>query len=431
MPVKALLCTRGKRLLDHPRFLVTTMVLALVFRVIWVIIFHPSPISDFKDYFQLASTWAESGTYGTPDTPTAYRPPGYPFLLRLVFGVTGPQVWVGWVLQIACSMGIIWLGYLLSLRWWHRPRAARITLILLAFSPDMLTYSSLLASELWFTLLLFAGCTTLASPSKNHMAFLRGLFWGAAALTRPVALLFPLAFFPGFFVAQKSKSLGPLMKKGALALLGMCLIISPWTLRNQLQLGEKVLISTNGGINLLIGSYPEASGGWNWNAQLEQTYLLQDSAPKNEVEKDQLAWQTALEHIQASPGRWLLLGFNKWVKTFGRATSGPDWIRDSYQGIPLSPFQDHLLRMMKGGGVIFYLIIIALFIRNLPFHILRAYSPSTLMNVAGGLWLMAGMSLSIFIFFGDPRYQFPIISLMMLYAASGKFCTLAEKRKRT
>ena len=99
------------------------------------------------------------------------------------------------------------------------------------------------------------------------MAMIFGGIVGLSALCKPVLLPWlPLVLI---FWWQKSR-LTPVQKASrVLTVVGaLCLIILPWTARNHIVSGEFVPISTNLGINLLVGAHPEG------RARLRQPHRL-------------------------------------------------------------------------------------------------------------------------------------------------------------
>src|SRR5215471_10239563 len=58
------------------------------------------PIADAADYHQIATSLADGHGYvNSGGEPTAWRPPGYPIFLSLIYRVSGPSVTAATIVQ--------------------------------------------------------------------------------------------------------------------------------------------------------------------------------------------------------------------------------------------------------------------------------------------------------------------------------------------
>ena len=123
------------------------------------------------------------------------------------------------------------------------------------YLPEMyisMAYAS--ASEGLFTFLLLAYFyTTIQSIEKRSFpkALLAGVLAGAAALTRPIALLFPLFYVFQAVLRYRKRSVA----LSALFLVAFMICIAPWAIRNQVVFGKPVFSITLNGYNLLRHNY--------------------------------------------------------------------------------------------------------------------------------------------------------------------------------
>jgi Dolichyl-phosphate-mannose-protein mannosyltransferase len=87
-----------------------------------------------------------------------------------------------------------------------------------------------------------------------------GLLLGALALTRPEYLAISLPVAVVVFARQGRESWRPCLAQAAITLLGLALVIAPWTVRNAVALDRFVPVSTGGGQVLFAGSYLPSGG---------------------------------------------------------------------------------------------------------------------------------------------------------------------------
>jgi len=103
-------------------------------------------------------------------------------------------------------------------------------------------------------------------PTKNLLLY--SLFLGIGNLTRPVLLLLPgvVVIFILLYTSAKRlevrRTLEVIILDGAVTIIVMLLVLSPWIIRNYSVTGRFILIDTNGPINFYIAHNPLANGRW-------------------------------------------------------------------------------------------------------------------------------------------------------------------------
>jgi len=240
-----------------------------------------------------------------PD-PGTYRPPLYPLMLSGVYQVAGRSPAAARVWQAVLGGATCVLVYGVGRRLGNRSTGA-LASWLVALYPLFIYFTGVLLAE---TLLVFlvAGALLLAlwhadNSSPGRSAAL-GVVLGLGALCKPVVLawvpplLWGLDWKPG-------RRLSGLVVLGALAL-----TVAPWTLRNLAVTGRVVPISSNLGMNLLIGMEPDADGVYH----NERDYVaMHRSLTKAEdpVVQDRHAALRAVGWMADSPLRTLWLSVRK------------------------------------------------------------------------------------------------------------------------
>lgn len=155
--------------------------------------------------------------------------------------------------------------------------------ILMALNPRMVVYTNHLyvetvfitiyLSAVYFALRYFKDEMPLKlryakGPMPIRHLILFSFFLGLGNLTRPVLLLLPAVMIVSalFYIAAKRLDIGRGIKflaaDGALVLLIMLAVFSPWIIRNYAVTGRLILIDTNGPINFYIAHNPHSNGTW-------------------------------------------------------------------------------------------------------------------------------------------------------------------------
>jgi hypothetical protein len=135
------------------------------------------------------------------------------------------------------------------------------------------------------------------------------LLLGAAALTRPFALLAAPLFALVILLAFRGQWMRALLG-GALLGLGVLLVVAPWTYRNWQVHQHPVLIATNGGSTFYGGNNDRIIREWRlWGSWVSTTDLPQreliDAAP-DEVAHDAVEWRLGRQWVAEHPGGALL-----------------------------------------------------------------------------------------------------------------------------
>jgi hypothetical protein len=165
-----------------------------------------------------------------------------------------------------------------------------------------------LCTEIFFTFLILLGTWLFLTRPVGRWLVVAGLIFGMAALTKPQVI-----FLPGFLVLLKlwrDRAAGDdrpwrrAIATGALLYAMVGAVLIPWAVRNTLTFDELVLISTNGGVTLLGGNNPSATGGHVMDDPLvEQRRFSVD----DQVASDKRARALAIQWIKENPGRFIEL----------------------------------------------------------------------------------------------------------------------------
>ncbi|HEY6044605.1 MAG TPA: glycosyltransferase family 39 protein [Nitrosospira sp.] len=371
--------------------------------------------SDAAWYLGRALSIARGDGYSEGGYPTAYWPVGYPGFLGILFYLFGQDALVGQVANLLMAAGTFFLQLELTRRIFHSETAARLGVLLLTIYPNNIAYTSFILTEIYFTFLLLLGVYLYIAQRGWIWILFSGMAFGLATLTKPQIIFFPLILVAFQLVDLKGKvSAREVVVKGLVIYLVILAVLIPWAVRNTQVFGKLVLISTNGGATLLTGNNPSADGGFVENDLLvaQRNFSVQD-----QVESDRRARQLAIEWIRDNPGRFIelipLKVWHLWAKN-GEA----EW---AYQmGYPHYEQNSQIFRSVRWINQIFYTLLLAGALLSIVFLVRNGRA-----NGRAGAWpwvltgycLMIYLTLISIVFSGQPRFHFPAMPWVIMYAA--------------
>jgi 4-amino-4-deoxy-L-arabinose transferase-like glycosyltransferase len=237
---------------------------AFVLRLAWVLVYgrvNPpeGSINDTTFYQFTAATLANGAEYtGIEFEPTAGWPPGFPFLVSLLYRVFGERLSLALGMNVVLATATVVLLYLIAERMYGRI-GGRIAAGLFAILPGPLYMTGLFLSETTF---VFAIVTVLALaiflPDRAWKPILLGVALGLAALTRGegfLMLAIPLAMWWGTVDRRLW------LRRAAVLVAAMALTVLPWTIRNAIVMDAFIPVSNNASWTLGSAHNPRANGG--------------------------------------------------------------------------------------------------------------------------------------------------------------------------
>jgi len=255
------------RRLDDParrrHALLAVLVVGAVLRLWFAVDVLPTqlatvPYLDAQEYDQwardlVAGDWGEGEPY--------WMGPLYPHLLALSYAVFGVGSVAVLVLQLALSLLNLWLIDRLA-RHWLGPRWSLLATVLYAGYGPPVFYAGLKLMVTLVTSLLLLTVWQLqrasTAPTRGRW-FVLGLLVGLCALARGNVLglvpLLPLVLWRRIDVGTRGA-----WRLAAWLWLGAAVMIAPVTVRNVLVGHDAVLLTSNGGVNLLIGQQTRYGG---------------------------------------------------------------------------------------------------------------------------------------------------------------------------
>lgn len=284
--------------------------------------------NDARSYLTLAGAVARTGDYPTsskPGTgsggtrgPSALFPPAFPYFLALIDlldGHTlalGPGVGPARVSQAVLGTIIVGLIGLVALEAFGC-EVGLAALALAAVYPVLIeTSGTLLAENLLIAFELaavYCGLRIRRAVRPYRWIVLAGVFTGLAALTHEngVLLLPPLAVTAWSSVASTTSKIRALVAPAVMTL-AVVLTVTPWTVRNALELHEFIPISDQAG-ETLLGTYNAVSAAdhqipyrWLSPSAVTTARTIVDQAPRlAEPDWENRLLSQAFRYIGAHP----------------------------------------------------------------------------------------------------------------------------------
>lgn len=227
-----------------------------------------APVFDAAAYAKIAQNLDEGRGFslGAGATqPASNYSPGLPLLATGIYKLTGGvhERTARLVLALLGTLAVLFT-YLIGRRL-SGPRAGLIGATAIAIYPALLEYQGMLMGEplaaaILSGAVLAALWATRPAISASGRWLLPGALFGALALVRPeylgVALLVSLVVLAKGIRVEWRRSAA----QAVLLLLGVALVVVPWTVRNAIALDRFAPISTGGGQVLFAGTYLPSDG---------------------------------------------------------------------------------------------------------------------------------------------------------------------------
>jgi 4-amino-4-deoxy-L-arabinose transferase-like glycosyltransferase len=226
------------------------------------------------------------------------RAPLFPAFVALVARVGGFSLTAVRLAQVPISLlAVVFVFDLVRRRFGTRP--ALVSGLLVALSPTLVHYTHFLWSETLFTTALLGSLWALDRWDASRRAgwlLAGGAFFGAAVMTREMILSFVVVVLVWLWRATRD------VRRIALFLAPMALLILPWTARNYALHGRFVLVSTMRWYPIAVGNQ---SGGPRAPEAGTSDFTRRYFSMTDELEREAFARATALGAIRDQQPLWV------------------------------------------------------------------------------------------------------------------------------
>jgi 4-amino-4-deoxy-L-arabinose transferase-like glycosyltransferase len=396
------------------RDLVAIGVLAFVLRAAWALIYgrvNAAPHDAL--FYEVASSNLASGLGFTYlfGGATAHWPPGFPFLVSLLYRGFGTDVNLGLALNVGLGTLTALLMYLLARRATGRA-GGLVAGTFFAILPAPIFFTGLFLAETTYIFML-VGFLALATflPQRSWTPIALGVAAGLAALTKGEGLLLaviPLAMWWGELARRDW------LRRAAVLLVAMALTILPWTIRNAIEMDAFIPVATNASTTLWSGHNSEANGGAVYAPpELLARIPTGLDQTQHEVAEAKLLRKEAVHWAVRNPPKELGLIPRKLIALGdGASRVFPIWFNSGED--PQLGTSSELVFSVLGDAGDYFLILLALAaVIVLGGRRLWRFDPV----LRGALaYLVASLVIYGFVYYGQFRYRLGMEPLMILVA---------------
>ena len=392
--------------------LLAVALLALVVRLVYIkqianAPFYAIRIGDAAAYHQWALQIAGGDWLGR-GVGVFYQAPLYPYFLAVVYKAFGDSAAMLRFIQAIIGSGSCMLLAAAGIALFGDYGA--IAGVLLAIYPPAIFLDGLLEKSVLVSFLTIALLYLVSARHIRFREFLAGIVLGLLSLTRENALLLAVPVLLWFAIGDR------LRWPAAAAFVGGCaLVLLPIGVRNQAIGGEFHLTTSQFGPNFYIGNHAGARGFYeplvpghgSAADERDDAARLAEEVSGRTLSPGEVSafWtQRALEFIRAQPGAWLGQLARKLALTYNALEIADTESQDVYAEWSsvlraLAPF---------GFGVVLCL---------------AAFGVCMTVDAWRRLWFLYAIALtytfSIVVFYVFARYRFPLVPVLLLFAAGG------------
>ena len=413
------------------------VVLGTLLRLWFIFNIPTEQLYDFDTYYQLAVNVSTGQGYTLGGYPVAWQGMLYSTALGIVFKIVGStSVLIPKMLNIVMSEMTVVLCFYIMKRIYDKPLAVWSVVTLITFMPQQVAYCNVVGTEIEASFLLILSLTLMLMPMKKHYKSLAlGIMSALLSLSKPFFLAFPILI--GVYLWLRYKNLKGALVQGLIVFGVMWLIILPWSVRNLQKYDRFIPVSYNSGFNLYINNNAQnVHGGWMDYHEIEKPEALAEAiesevlshgdSVKTSPNLEVMMKPYAKKWIVSHPVEFLKLGvirthatyfggawdvsawtMNKWV--YDEATSGVDVYTFQRNLNLIRAISDILLAFVSVFGGLFVFINIGRILKHL-FHKTKRLSDTMLIPVLP----LAFVSLVYFVYEGQPRYNFLVVSLLTI-----------------
>ena len=380
---------------------IALFVVAFLFRAVYSLIaatvdpiMSGDPLmGDAASYDRIARSLMAGGGYGeVPGEPSAFWPPLYPAFLAGLYSIAGYELLTARLVNSAFGALVPILVYLIAIRLFDR-RVALVAAVGSVFYPLFIVLGSWVIPDgpyIVFVCLIVLLMLEIQERPRASMYVALGVTLGLAYLLKPVTAFFLPFMIPWFLLSLRSVPVRHRWIAGITTALVLAAVLTPWTVRNLVVLGDPIVGSANGGYTFYGANNPDAFGG-------HYEHFPERIPEMSEGEEQMHFYRLGVEWIRNDPAAFLSVQVQKF-----RRLASPLSISSSPQDLTV-PGE----RIVRFSYTIFLL---------LAFSGLVIASRHLRRNGLLLIPLLAVLA-STAVFYGDARYTMPAVPVLLIWAA--------------
>jgi 4-amino-4-deoxy-L-arabinose transferase-like glycosyltransferase len=374
-------------------------------------VFSVAVWSDSATYNQWARSIITSGDW--IGTNPFLMTPLYPYLLAVIYTITGESLTAVRLIQNAIGIGTILLIFLSADKMFQRRAAFFAAMAAALYGPFYLHANLLLVETVKVFLLILSLYLLLIATEKKNIRWwiYSGLVLGAAMLCRPTDIfVVGIALLWIFLLMVQPFSLR--LRSASALFAAVILIVLPVTIRNYSVSKEFIPITSNGGLNFYLGNNPKAVGvyynvdGLDLANDPDGRIFLETTKGKNFTAGQASAYwmNEAVDYIVKQPADFIVLAGMKALLFF------------HYKEIGQLGYNYHFISR-NAVSALGYLLTFAVI---LPFSVVGIVVLRKEWKKYFLLYgLLAAQFLSVILFFVTDRFRLSSMPFLILFAGFG------------
>jgi len=240
------------------------------------------------------------------------------------------------------------LVYKISYLLFKNKNISLIGMIITLFYPFFIYYQGLLLSETIFITFLLLAFYFLYSWKNGDFRvdknlFFTILFFGLSLYVKATLTILPILLIPFFVLFYKGFKYS--LKIFGIVFVSYILLLSFWWIRNYLILDKFVLFTTSSGANLYLGNNScNKNGGIDWGVDVDKNFVYQlKNSNLDEVSKDKIFKQKAINFIKENPDRFVELIYKKFIRFWNIQFNNENFKNSIYNYIMILSFTPILI----------------------------------------------------------------------------------------
>lgn len=301
------------------KVLIFILILSFLLRLSFVLTLkNKFYFDDEYEYFKMVQNFLSGKGLIVAENLKSFRPPLYPLFLSILtilkLNLTGIRIF-----QSIISTMTVFIIYIIGKETFGEKEGI-ISAGISAFYPFFIFYNGFLLTEsLFIFLTVLCVMYLIRVYEKNGVVSLKaGISMGLGGLTRPTLQIYlPFAIFHILFFKEK---LNLKLKKIIFLIVGFCLVLSPWIIRNYKIFHKFIPGTTMGGWVFWEGNNPYSDGG-------PCSYFPENILQIEETTRDKLLYRLTLKVIKENPERFKYLLKNKFKRFWNIVPNAPEFER--------------------------------------------------------------------------------------------------------
>lgn len=393
---------------------------ALIIRAIYLWEISDAPVcslllGDAQSY----DNWAQEITSGKwLGDSVFYQAPLYPYFLACIYTVFSRDFLIVRIIQILIGSASCFFIARAG-RYFFSRKTGIIAGVIIALYPTAIFFCCLIQKAVlgffFMSVLLYLAGKASNTPKKKWWVFM-GIILGCMGLTRENALILIGVILLWLFLYFRNIPVKKRLGWSALVICGLAIILIPVGMRNKIVGDDFVLTTSQFGSNLYIGNNKMSDGRYrplrpdrgDWRFERQDATELAQEAVGRQLSPSEVSryWVgRTLSYIESAPLDWLGLMAKKWLLVWNALEVGD---AESQYAHTKWSFLLKLLSFFIHFGVICTLAIFGVFIT---------------WRDRERLWMLYLMGISfaasVALFYVFARYRFPLIGVLVLFAAAG------------